>query len=723
MRKYGEDILHCLDGLKGSGKFATVGEAPFVFPGLEVEGLGEIAFPVNELQANLLIQKAHKAPFGKGAETVYDDEVRSGWEIDADKLHIHNPQWHQFLKHMISKVKSELGLDGCEVEAKLYKLLIYEEGDFFLTHKDSEKEKGMFGSLIVNLPARFSGGELAIRFEGEEMLADFSKTAYSMGYAAFYADCDHEVKPVISGYRICLTYNLIQKKQGQKITLQSIKKQVDILAGIFEAAVNENGSKPCIVLLDHQYTPENFSGEALKLNDRYKAEVMMRAAKSCGCYAKMCLVTSYVIGIPAYDGYDDTDEFAVMEEVLDKRIEIEHWATNQYPDLDHLYVAEEDLIAGFNLDGEEPLERENSGYMGNYGPDLEHWYHYGAVVVWSQEACLPLLLSQHTPTQLAWIDYFNQQQEISDTTRKAVYGILGDGLTRELSYRDEMPDYNVIAQWLIKQADRAFFLTCSDERLRFLFEKITVEYWIKLFSFWPLKISLSLFERLAQVPDLIVLEKWLEMEKCIFEEKGFSVLAKKEMEALPQVIARIDSNSLRGISKNALANLFWIARFMPSTKEWNEHVAKQFLAIVSRDFVHETLGPQLLLTDHFSLLKDILLQGCCQLLQKRADDIPQEPQDWSRPVPDTEYNKDEWQILKPFLLSPTAIVFNYKAAKTYRNTMEYAIKEVSIDLKMETIKEGSPHVLRITKTKAAYHRAMEKWIQDKELLRKLKDIK
>lgn len=46
-----QQLLVCLQQLKGSGKFASTSTMDFVFPGLEVEGAGEIAFPVNEIQA------------------------------------------------------------------------------------------------------------------------------------------------------------------------------------------------------------------------------------------------------------------------------------------------------------------------------------------------------------------------------------------------------------------------------------------------------------------------------------------------------------------------------------------------------------------------------------------------------------------------------------------------------------------------------------------------
>jgi hypothetical protein len=44
-----------------------------------------------------------------------------------------------------------------------YKLVLYEDGGFFKPHKDSEKEPGMFASLVVQLPCRHSSGALVVR--------------------------------------------------------------------------------------------------------------------------------------------------------------------------------------------------------------------------------------------------------------------------------------------------------------------------------------------------------------------------------------------------------------------------------------------------------------------------------------------------------------------------------------------------------------------------------
>ena len=182
-----ENILNCLKDLKGSGKFISVHEAEFVFPGLEVDSVGEIAYPVNEAQAKALIQAAHKAPFGKGSETILDNNVRSAWEIDAAQLKFNGNRWDKFIDKILRNIKPDLGLEDYTISAHLYKMLIYKTGDFFLPHKDSEKEKGMFGTLIIGLPSKHTGGELVVSFGGVEEIANFSENSgdYKIDYAAF----------------------------------------------------------------------------------------------------------------------------------------------------------------------------------------------------------------------------------------------------------------------------------------------------------------------------------------------------------------------------------------------------------------------------------------------------------------------------------------------------------------------------------------------------------
>ncbi|EGG15731.1 hypothetical protein DFA_10573 [Cavenderia fasciculata] len=98
------------------------------------------------------------------------------------------------VQSIVEKLGPELGLSGEKIKATLYKMLIYDKGAFFLTHKDSEKEEKMFGTLVISLPCAHKGGDLVVRHSGIEKVVSLESdpAANSLRWSAFYADCDHE---------------------------------------------------------------------------------------------------------------------------------------------------------------------------------------------------------------------------------------------------------------------------------------------------------------------------------------------------------------------------------------------------------------------------------------------------------------------------------------------------------------------------------------------------
>ena len=100
-------------------------------PGLFLEGLGLVGLPLNHREAQLIISQSVQAPFGKGAETVVDTQVRDTWEIDAKSVNFTNPRWQSYVDQVASKtVWSTLGVApyASKPRCDLYKLLLYQPG-------------------------------------------------------------------------------------------------------------------------------------------------------------------------------------------------------------------------------------------------------------------------------------------------------------------------------------------------------------------------------------------------------------------------------------------------------------------------------------------------------------------------------------------------------------------------------------------------------------------
>ena len=81
-----------------------------------------------------------------------------------------------------------------------------------------------------------------------------------MAFAAFYADCVHEVLPITSGYRLALVYNLRRQGRGQlpePANYDTEQTRVATLLQPVERCEGRSDDSPEKLLypLEHAYTP------------------------------------------------------------------------------------------------------------------------------------------------------------------------------------------------------------------------------------------------------------------------------------------------------------------------------------------------------------------------------------------------------------------------------------------------------------------------------------
>jgi hypothetical protein len=133
-------LLSALDTITSSGKFAAFERLDtFVDPELFVPSVGNIELPLEEQTARSLIHACHRAPFGKGEETIIDTSVRKTWELNGDQFELRNPSWGNYIKQIAQFAIKELGFtkdDMWGIRAERYKLLLYEKGAMFKVHKE-----------------------------------------------------------------------------------------------------------------------------------------------------------------------------------------------------------------------------------------------------------------------------------------------------------------------------------------------------------------------------------------------------------------------------------------------------------------------------------------------------------------------------------------------------------------------------------------------------------
>src|SRR3954454_21272086 len=209
------DLAVVLGKVRRPGDFFAAGTTELLAPLLEVDGIGPVALPLLPMQAKELIAVAEPAPYGRGQETVIDPTVRPCRQIGPDRVRIRGRHWARTLEMILARVAEGLGVDP-PITAEFYKLLLYDEGSFFIGHRDTEKTSGMFATLVIALPSSFMGGELVVRHKGREVRLDLRcEDPAEAAFAAFYADCVHEDFPVTKDCRLNLLYNLVLLGRGR----------------------------------------------------------------------------------------------------------------------------------------------------------------------------------------------------------------------------------------------------------------------------------------------------------------------------------------------------------------------------------------------------------------------------------------------------------------------------------------------------------------------------
>ncbi|KAL9601098.1 MAG: hypothetical protein Q9179_002986 [Wetmoreana sp. 5 TL-2023] len=173
----------------------------------------------DQVAFNRLLDSCTPASFGKDGKDVLDELYRKAAKLDSDRfLTSFNP----YELGIIGAVVQTLLPAGAEhlnehdlgVVAELYKLNIYSApSGKFKPHVDTPRGVTQFGSLVVCLPYRHQGGELRVAHGGQETIFSWGDQDTQIEWAAFYSDCEHEVKEVTAGHRVTLTYNLYARCQ------------------------------------------------------------------------------------------------------------------------------------------------------------------------------------------------------------------------------------------------------------------------------------------------------------------------------------------------------------------------------------------------------------------------------------------------------------------------------------------------------------------------------
>ena len=739
-------LAEILATVQRPGNFYATGTLEFHAPQLEVDGVGPIALPLLPVQAEQLIGVAERAPYGRGEDTILDTNVRRTWQISPEHVQIGGRNWPQTLADIIQHCAQELGVSD-PVIAEFYKLLVYDEGSFFIRHRDTEKAPRMFATLIIVLPSPHSGGELRVQHRDQEVrLALGDAEPSEVTYAAFYADCVHEILPVTSGYRLALIYNLIRQrgKPPQAPDYEREQAQISALLQQWIAAkeqADDNSSPEKLVyLLDHAYTPAELSFAALKGADAVQAAALAPAATQAECDLYLALLTVEESGSAEHTGYyygsrrgrwyePEDDEFEVVE-VFDTSKTLSH---GQRPgdvpaDWKELPFVDEELCPPLSIEDElEPDEQHFHEATGNEGASFERTYRRAALVLWPRANTLAILNQAGLEVTLPYLSKLAQdwieQGAVPDSPLWQQAHTLAHHMLRTWSEAPSSYTYYRPRSGYNGQMLRALTELRDTTRLETFLRTISAQGDYNQDDNPAPVAALALFDetQAVQLMQQMISANAIREPRACAELLALSVVAKpfknqatrlkgtakilvETLPGDPERHSQIDSWRRPKAEADSVVYLFTALDNIDAGLA--EQAADYMLAWPKDYDMDKILIPATLRLQpkNFAMAAAQKLREACLAHLRQRIVLPlAPPSDWERDSKLVCHCKD-CQQLSQFLAAAEQPNWTFQAAEQRRRHMEDTIKYSHCDVDTKTSKQGRPYSLICTKNQASYER-------------------
>ena len=747
MSSIGTKLLSGLRSVERPGDFCVGGIQEVFMPTIDVDGVGRIAFPILPVQTERLVEIAEAAPYGRGEETVVDRAVRRTWQIDSAKVRIGGRRWEKALAGLVADIARGLGVSE-PVAADFYKLLVYDTGSFFVGHRDTEKAPGMFATMVLVLPSTHSGGELVIKHLGREVVLDPRPDEPSeIAFAAFYADCLHEVRPVKTGCRLTLVYNLRFVGKRRSLKAPDYRAEHGRVVKLLQSwASAEDEPDKLILPLEHAYTPAALSFSALKGADAGVASVLVKAAAEADCDLHLALVSIEESGSAEHTGYygrrrwnrdddEDSEEFEVAE-VIDRALILSEW---RRPDdgeagFDDFPFAEDELCPPDAFEDLTPDEQHFHEATGNEGASFERSYRRAGLVVWPRARRLAVLNQAGLRTTLPHLEHMTARWETSDASIQSPLWREADELSGHMlrswsrsSWRaddDAEAGRMLDLQIRLRNVERidAFLAELSAEGVYAASDNGAI---VRAAALLPAPRATELLVRivgrnapayLGACGDLLL--------RCVAEPAGaagdLEQIGAALIDALPgdptkQVLvstwsrpkpvkpgfvvdlltatSRIDARLAARAIEHLLA---W-----PKTYEPDDVLIPAACAFAKQ--MESTAWPAV----------ERLREASLDHLRRRIALPLEARRDWTRTNP-LKCTCGDCRGLGAFLAAPDQAKWYLKAVQHRRSHVEQCVQNAACDLKLTTERRGSPHTLVATKNQASYERRAEQRRQDLE---------
>jgi len=755
MSSIATDLAAVLSTIRRPGDFFVSGTTELLAPLLEVDGVGPIALPLLPMQAEQLVAVAEHAPYGRGEETLVDTAVRRTWQIGADRVRIRGRHWARTLEAILARAADGLGV-GEPVAAELYKLLVYDQGSFFVSHRDTEKAPGMFATLVIVLPSISAGGDVVVRHKGREARLDLRCPEPSeVAFAAFYADCVHEVLPVTEGCRLTLVYNLLRSGRGPLPEPPSYEGEQSRVAALLRAwgegrkSPGDDIPEKLIYPLEHAYTPAELGFATLKGADAAVAAVLA-AARQSDSELHLALLTVEESGIADYTGYDSrrgrwSEPEVELEagEVDDRCVSLSEWRRlDGSPSmLVELPVEDDELSPPDALEDMDPDEEHFHEATGNEGASFERTYRRAALVLWPREGFFAVLNQAGLPVTLPYLADLTERWTASgEDCRSHLWDQAHDLSGHMVSEWPTHPWYPRHDNSPSEAPRMLTLLTRLDDapRIEALLDKIVAcggyDKQDNDAMIGALAI-LSPAKRAARLEQIIAATAAMSLGACgeLLGRAAAALAAKRETGLVGAATALIEA--LPGDPARPAVIEVWrrgpgvepgfIVDLLIAIEQIDEalvsRAADHILAWPKTYSIDAVLVPairKLVAMNNASAPVQKLRTVCLDHLRARIAQPLEAPKDWRR-ASALACSCRHCAELGRFLADPERRMWTFKAAEAERSHVEGTVRQARCDLDLTIDKRGRPYTLVCTKNQASYDRRAKQRKQDLEDLARL----
>jgi len=748
MSLIGTKLLDSLHSVERPGDFCVGGMRQIFMPTIDVEGVGRIAFPIQPVQAEQLVAIAEAAPYGRGEQTVVDREVRRTWQVDSAKVRIGGRPWEKTLADLVGDVALGLGVSE-PVAADFYKLLVYDTGGFFVEHRDTEKVPGMFATMVLVLPSTHGGGELVIKHLGREVVLDPRPEEPSeIGFAAFYADCVHEVRPIQTGFRLTLVYNLRFVGKGRTLKAPDYRTEHGRVVDLLRSWANaEDEPNKLILPLEHVYTPAELSFSALKGADAGVASVLVKAAAEADCDLHLALVSIEESGSAEYAGYygggrrrdeegEDDEEFEVFE-VIDRALILSEW---RRPDggeagFRDFPFAEDELCPPDAFENLVPDDQHFHEATGNEGASFERTYRRAGFVLWPAARRLAVLNQAGLRTTLPYLEDLTARWEASHASAQSPLWRAADELSgymlRSWPRQTWREEGNTDASRML---DLQVRLGNLERGLAFLAELSAEGHYAaadnaaiaRAAAVLPASRATELLVRivtrnapahLSACGDLLL--------RCVAAPTGapgdLRQIGAALIDALPGDPAKREQVDTWSRRPTAVKPDFVVDLLTATSRIDARLAARAIEHLLAWPKIYEPDDVLVPAARAFAKLVESTTWPAVARLREASLDhlrnriaLPLEaPRDWARTNP-LKCTCAHCRGLGAFLVAPDQRQWRLKAVQDRRSHVEENVRSAACDLDLATERRGSPHTLVATKNQASYERRAKQRRQDME---------